>query len=109
MKKLFLDFKMTKQFIDAKMSERSKAIKLMQESSKYAYHNVLSFREESYLTNIRKITYMVIDNIITELEGIEFNYDLEFHFKETCLSKTTIPYWKRIKEEVAKLTLEDLK
>lgn len=48
-----------------------------------------------------------INAIIKELKSIDFNYDLEYSFKEQSLSKTVIPYYESILDELNEFEKEN--
>jgi len=52
--------------------------------------------ELDVLKDAKRCAYYVIDELISELESLEFNHDLD-------LSDTNIRYWKEVKNEIEKL------
>ena len=48
---------------------------------------------------------IAVEEIIKELESVEFNYDLKDSFKDNSLTPTVIRYWKEVSEEIKNLHL----
>lgn len=47
---------------------------------------------------LRDMAIGEVERLITELEQIDFNYDLEGSDKDTCLANTVIPYYESVIE-----------
>jgi hypothetical protein len=78
------------------MSEQDKAKELIDSYSKVTGFSIQSLNGWM----LREMAVSEIRRLIKELENIEFNYDMDSQFKEVCLSKTTIPYYERVINEL---------
>ena len=83
------------------MSVKEKAQELV--SKFYKRKRRAFFFFQSDIKDSRECAIILVDEIISELQDVDINYDLELHFKETCLSKTTIKYWEEVKKEIEKV------
>ena len=90
------------------MTEKQKAVELVESFRGYVRDlkqsgYELLYSEHKETKNAKECAKIVVDGIIKELDSTVFNYDMDFHYKTMSPSKTTIPYYERVKEEIEKL------
>ncbi len=74
-----------------------KAQELYDKASPLAYHNVFSFREETFHKNRQRIAHIVADEVISEITRLDqkFKYNLP----------GTIQFWEEVKTEIDNIQL----
>ena len=77
-----------------------KANELFKNAGKFAHANVFSFREESYIKSCKGIANMVVDEVISNIDTI--NYDLSKNHKTMDISVRK-QFWNEVKTELNKL------
>ena len=83
------------------MSPKDKAEELVL-SFENASSNKMSDYSKIYTPTAKVCAFICVDEIIKELESVEFNYDLH-NFNKTSLENTVIEYYKEVKQEIENL------